>query len=79
MATAHLHLLIDANKSEAELMAECPACGAIAFEGVDSAWAKRFIVCECGIRIEVIAEQLRQLRILAADYQRRIDHLIGTN
>jgi hypothetical protein len=79
MPAAHVHLLLDANKYEGELMAECPSCGSITIESLASAWAKRFITCECGLSIEIVPEQLRQLRFMAADYQRRIDDLIGGN
>ena len=79
MAVAHIHLLLDANKTEGELMAECPSCGAITLEGLAIAWSKRFIVCECGLSIEIVLEHLRQLRAMAAEYQHRIDALIGGN
>jgi transcription elongation factor Elf1 len=79
MPIAHVHLLLDANKYEGELMAECPSCGAITLEALVSAWSKRFIVCECGLSIEIIPEHLRQLRAMAAQYQHKIDELIGGN
>jgi len=79
MSGAHIHLLLDAGKNEGELMAECPSCGAITLEEIVRAWEKRSIVCECGISIEIEAEQLRQLRFMAAQYQQKIDELIGTN
>ena len=79
MPGAHIHLLLDASKSEAELLAECPSCGAMAIESLVSAWRKRFMVCECGVTMEVVAEDLRQLRVMAADYSRLIDELVGTN
>ena len=76
---AHLHLLLNATEVQAQLMAECPYCGAMTIESVDSAWAKRFIACECGSSVEVAAESLRCLRALAAQYQRKIDELLGAN
>jgi hypothetical protein len=76
---AHIHLLLDANESEAQLMAECPACGAIAIETLIVAWQKRFISCECGVTMEIVPEQLRQLRAMAVEYQRKIDEIIGAN
>jgi hypothetical protein len=79
MPHAHVHLLLDINKAEGELWAECPSCGSITFETLETAWSKRFIACECGLIIEVVAEHLRQLRAMATDYQRRIDELIGQN
>ena len=79
MPNAHLHLLLDAAKNEAELMAECPACGIIAIESFTSAWSKKFIACECGVTMEVAAEDLRQLRTMAAQYQRVIDDIVGAN
>jgi uncharacterized heparinase superfamily protein len=79
MAHAHIHLLLDANKPEAEFMAECPSCGAITIESAIVAWKKRFIVCECGISIEIAAEHLRRLRLMAAEFQFTIDELIGAN
>jgi hypothetical protein len=79
MLVAHVHLLLDVNKPEGDLLAECPSCGAITFEKLASAWSKRFIVCECGLSIEVVPEHLRQLRALAVQYQQEIDGLIGAN
>lgn len=79
MPNAHLHLLLDTAKSEAELMAECPSCGAITIESLQGAWSKRFIACECGVTMEVVAEDLRQLRAMASQYQATIDQLIGAN
>lgn len=79
MVAAHIHLLLDANKAAAELMAECPSCGVITFETLQSAWAKRFIACECGISMEVIPEHLRHLKAMAAHFEEKIDQLIGRN
>lgn len=79
MPFAHLHLLLDANKYDGELMAERPSCGAITLEALVTAWTKRFIVCECGLSIEIIPEQLRQLRAMTAEYQQKFDELIGKN
>ena len=79
MVAAHIHLLLDANKYEGELMAECPSCGVITIEALEKAWSKRFIVCECGLSLEVLPEALRQLRVLAVAYQHKIDDLIGSN
>ena len=60
-------------------MAECPSCGSIVLDSLTEAWARRFIVCECGVMMEVIAEDLRQLRALAIQYQQTIEKLVGTN
>lgn len=79
MPVAHVHLLLDANKAKGELMAECPSCGAITIEGLVAAWTKRFIVCECGLSIEIVPDQLRELRAMAAEYLIKIDELIGKN
>ena len=79
MVAAHIHLLLDANKSAGELMAECPSCGVITLETLQRAWAKRFIACECGISMEIVPEQLRQLKALAAGFEQQIDELIGRN
>jgi len=79
MQTAHLHLLLDGAKSAAELMAECPSCGTITIESLQGAWSKRFIACECGVTMEVVAEDLRQLRAMAIQYQQEIELMIGTN
>jgi hypothetical protein len=79
MPNAHIHLLLDASKDAAELMAECPSCGSIVIESLNMAWARRFIACECGVTLEVVAEDLRHLRALAIQYQQVIEQLVGTN
>jgi hypothetical protein len=79
MSNAHIHLLLDASEDDAELVAECPSCGSIAIDSLTGAWSKRFIACECGVTMEVVAEELRQLRALAIQYQHAIEKLIKTN
>ena len=64
MPNAHIHLRLDASKDDAELMAECPSCGPIVIDSLTGAWSRRFIACEFGVTMEVIAEELRQLRAL---------------
>ena len=75
----HIHLLLDAGRGSAELMAECPSCGAITTEGLSAAWKRKCIVCECGLSIEIDNEHLRRLRSLATEVQYGIDELIGHN
>ena len=79
MPNAHIHLLLDASKDDAELTAECPSCGSIVIDSLSGAWSRRFIACECGVTMEVIAEELRQLRALAIQSQHAIEKLVGTN
>lgn len=79
MPKAHVHALLDAGKGEAELMAECPVCGAVAIEAFTLVWSNRFISCECGLTLEVVLQDLRQLRTMAVEFQRAIDKVVGSN
>ena len=79
MPTAHIYVLFDTAKGEAELTAECPAGGAIVIEPLMGALSKRLIDCECGVTMDIVSEDLRQLRSMAAQFQRVVDDVIRSN
>ena len=69
-------LLLDTRQHVAELMAECPKCGAMTTQVLKLAWSARVIVCsECLTAIPVDESVLQKLRGQAADAMATIDCL----
>jgi hypothetical protein len=69
-------LLLDTRQRVAELMAECPKCGAITTQVLKLAWDARVIACsECQAAMPVDEAVLQTLRHQAADALETIDHL----
>ena len=56
-------LLLDTRRAVAELMAECPRCGALSPQILELAWRAKAIVCrECLTSMVLDAETLQALR-----------------
>ena len=54
---------IATQQSEAQLMAECPMCGAITFAPLVYPWAARSVVCsECGVKTPMGPHGLAKLK-----------------
>ena len=54
-------LLVNANRGVAELMAECPKCGAITMYGLELAWRLQNVTCpECGTSMRLTGDEPRR-------------------
>ena len=68
--------LLDTRQRVAELMGECPKCGAMTTQVLELAWPARVIACsECQTAMPVDEAVLQVLRRQAADAMTTIDHL----
>ena len=68
--------LLDTRQHVAELMGECPKCGAMTTQVLELAWRARVIVCsECLAAMPVDEAVLQTLRHQAVDATRTIDRL----
>ncbi len=71
-------LLVHAHAAVAELMAECPKCGAITMYALELAWRLRTVTCsECDSSMRLTPADLTSLREQLIDARVRIDELIG--
>jgi hypothetical protein len=69
-------LLLDTRQRVAELMGECPKCGAMTTQVLELAWQARVIACsECQTAMPVDEAVLQVLRRQAVDAMTTIDHL----
>jgi hypothetical protein len=69
-------LLLDTRQRVAELMGECPKCGAMTTQVLKLAWDARVIACsECQTAMPVDESVLHKLRGQAADAMATIDQL----
>ncbi len=69
-------LLLDTRQAVAELMGECPKCGAMTTQVLKLAWQARVIVCsECLTAMPVDEGVLQKLRRQAVDATETIDSL----
>ena len=76
MKTPAFWLLLDTRRAVAELMAECPKCGAITTQVLELAWRARLIICsECLTAMPVDEAVLQKLRGQAVDATTAIDRL----
>lgn len=70
-------LLMDTRRAVAELMAECPKCGAITTQVLELASRARMITCgKCLHSMSVDTDVLNALRKQATDAQAEIDRLL---
>jgi hypothetical protein len=70
-------LLVNAGRGVAELMAECPKCGAITRYGLELAWRLQTLACpECATSMRLTESALTALRDGLIDTRVRIDRLI---
>lgn len=72
-------LLLDTRQRVAELMGQCPKCGAMTTQVLKLAWNARVIACsECQTAMPVDKAVMQKLRGQAVDATETIDHLTGT-
>jgi len=72
-------LLIRTHPSVAELMAECPKCGAVTTYGLELAWRAATVTCgECALSMQLTERDLDGFRQQLIDARMRIDRLMGT-
>ena len=76
MKAAAFSLLLDTRQGVAELMAECPKCGAMTTQVLRLAWHARVIVCsECQTAMPVDEAVMQTLRRQAVDAATTISSL----
>ena len=76
MKAAAFSLLLDTRQGVAELMAECPKCGAITTQVLELAWRAQMVPCsECLTSMPVNADVMGKLRTQAVEAQAAIDNL----
>ena len=72
-------LLLDTRQRVAEIVGECPKCGAMTTQVLKLAWEARVIPCsECQTALQVDESAMQALRRQAADAIKTIDDLTGT-
>ena len=72
-------LVVHPDQAVAELMAECPKCGAITTYGLELAWRLCTVTCsECPLSMRLGDRELRGLRDQLVEARVRMDRLIGT-
>jgi len=70
-------LLLDARRGAAQLVLECPACGAMTFLPLEMAWHAQAGTCtECKLRVPLELSTLRTLRAQALTVAERLLALI---
>jgi len=71
-------LVIHTHGAVAELMAECPKCGAITSYGLELAWRLRAVSCsECSSSMQLYDADLAALRERLIEARVRIDALVA--
>lgn len=72
-----ISLLLDSRAAVAELMAECPQCGAITAQIIELAWRARGITCpDCFVEMPVTDRVLDLLRNQAIEALATMNRLI---
>lgn len=70
-------VVVHADREVAELMAQCPKCGAVTSYALELAWRLRTLVCsECATSMRLTVQHLRRLRERLAGARSRVDHLL---
>lgn len=78
MHESSFSLLFDTRRDAAELMAECPMCGAITTLPVEVAWRQGVVYCcECGTAMQLTRTGLERLRRQAEGAGEVITRLLG--
>ena len=78
MAEPAFFLLMHTERAVAEIMAECPTCGAIATHVLELAWRAGSVTCgECATAMPVTPESLKVLRRQAVDALAAIEPLLA--
>jgi hypothetical protein len=76
MAAASFSLVMDTRRAVAEVLAECPRCGALSSQVLELAWRAKAIICrECLATMPLDGEILQALRGQAVDATTAIDRL----
>jgi hypothetical protein len=71
-------LLVRPHKAGAELMAECPKCGAMTSYGLELAWRLKAVRCsECSLSMQLTESDLAALRERLIEARIRIDALVA--
>ena len=71
-------LVVRMDQAVAELMAECPRCGAITSYGLELAWRLRNVTCsECSSSMQLGEADLTALRERLIEARIRVDALIA--
>jgi len=72
-------LVVHPDQAVAELMAECPKCGATTTYGLELAWRLRTVTCsECSLSMRLGDRDLTGLRDQLVEARVRMDRLIDT-
>jgi hypothetical protein len=72
-------LLVNARRGIAELMAECPKCGAITTYGLELAWRLQNVICrECATSMRLTESEVKALREGVIEARVRLDALAQT-
>jgi len=72
------YLVVRTHQAVAELMAECPKCGAVTSYSLELAWRLQTVTCgECVLAMRIGAADLTALREQLIDARVRIDRLIA--
>ena len=73
------YVQIATSQSEAELIAECPMCGAMTYVPLAYAWAARSVsCCDCGTRMPIATDDLTKLKAQAAGAVAEIERVLAT-
>ena len=79
MGSVTFFVQIATRQTEAELLAECPTCGALTYTPLAYAWRLRTVLCdECGTKMPIDEEVLRRLGVQAAEAAAEIERLLAT-
>jgi hypothetical protein len=71
------YIEIGTTRSEQELMAECPACGAMTFIPLAYAWlAGSVSCCDCGTKMPTVRDDVMKLKAQAAGAVEEIERLL---
>jgi hypothetical protein len=68
---------IATSQSEAQLMAECPLCGAMTYIPLTYAWTARSVsCCDCATTMPVARDDMMKLKAQASDAVAEMDRLM---
>ena len=76
--TSVFFVVVHTDREVAELLAQCPKCGAISSYALELAWRLRTVACnECSTSMRITEDQLRRLRDRLVEARARVDHLLA--
>jgi hypothetical protein len=77
MSSVTFFVQVATRQTEAELLAECPTCGALTYTPLAYAWQARMVLCdECETKMPLDEEVFRQLGAQAAEAATEIERLL---